>query len=152
MPIQFLTGDIFYTGAQTIANGCNCRGRMGAGIARDIKKRLPAMYKSLCHQNLIVPGGYYLYRESEPWILNLATQDKLGGARIEYVEECLENFTGYYEEEGTISLAIPRIAAGLGGLQWEDIKELLIEILEPLPIPIYVYEHYEKFTKGNEII
>lgn len=155
MPVQFLTGDIFYTNAQTIAHGCNCNGRMGAGIARDIKKRHPGMfreYKSLCHREQLLPGGYYLYKESEPWILNLATQDTLGGARIEYVEECLENFTEYYEQEGITSLAMPRVAAGLGGLQWEDVKKLLTDILGQLPISVYVYENFERFTVGNEIV
>lgn len=127
---------------------------MGAGVARDIKKRCPAMfkeYKSLCHRNHFVPGGYFLYKESDPWILNFATQDTLGGARIEYVEECLENFTMYYEEERIISIAMPRVASGLGGLNWVDVKELLHEILGPLPIPIMVYEHFERFVVGNEL-
>lgn len=101
-------------------------------------------------ENLFEPGGYFLKKDSEPWVLNLATQDSRGGAEIEFVEECLENFTDYYKEEGITSLAIPRIAAGLGGLEWEDVKELLNEVLGPLPIPIYVYENFEKFTLGNE--
>lgn len=33
MPLQIVRGDLFLSGAQTLAHGCNTRGRMGAGIA-----------------------------------------------------------------------------------------------------------------------
>lgn len=70
--------------------------------------------------------------------MNLATQGELGGSRLEYVEKCFSDFANYYEEEGITSLALPRIAAGLGGLDWQDVKEILIEYLHLLPINIYL--------------
>ena len=62
----------------------------------------------------------------------------MGGSRLEYVEKCFSDFADYYEEEGITSLALPRIAAGLGGLDWQDVKEILIEYLHLLPINIYL--------------
>ena len=109
-------------------------------------------YKLLCKNNQLTPGGYFLYKEDTPWVLNFATQDTRGGAEVEFVKECLLQFTQYYQEEGITSIAMPRIAAGLGGLDWLNMKDLLIELLDPLPIPIYVYEHFEKFVEGNEAI
>ena len=89
MPIDFVTGDIFQTSMQTIAHGCNCRGRMGAGIALDGRRN---------------------------------------------------NFCQYYEQQGITSLALPRIGAGLGGLEWTEVRSLIIKALDPLPISIMVYE------------
>ena len=154
MSVQFLRGDIFRSRAQTIAHGCNCRGRMGAGIAREFKRRYPRMfkeYKRRCHGGLFVPGGHYLHKESSPWVLNLATQDAVGGAQIEFVEHCLSEFTEYYEEEGITSLAMPRIAAGLGGLDWKEVKALIDEILSRVSIPVFVYEEFQQGLKAREI-
>ena len=36
MGVQFISGDLFASDAQTIAHGCNCRGKMGAGIALEL--------------------------------------------------------------------------------------------------------------------
>jgi O-acetyl-ADP-ribose deacetylase (regulator of RNase III) len=153
MSIQFVSGDIFLTGANAIAHGCNCRGRMGAGIAKDIKAMHPEMfqeYRRRCYKKQFIPGSYYLYKNNIPWILNWATQDILEGAKPEYLEMCLHSFIDYYQEENLTSLAVPRIAAGLGGLVWEDVRSILIDYLDPLPIPVVVYEEYIRDTKARE--
>jgi predicted NAD-dependent protein-ADP-ribosyltransferase YbiA (DUF1768 family) len=54
-----------------------------------------------------------------------------------------------YLLEGITSLAMPRIASGLGGLEWRDVKRLIREILGPLTIPVLVYE---EFTPESEAI
>jgi hypothetical protein len=58
-----------------------------------------------------------------PWVLNLAPQDVLGGARLEYVDIELGE---YYEREGIASLALPMIGAGLGGLEWPLVRDVSI--------------------------
>jgi hypothetical protein len=47
MPIQFLAGDLFANdiGARVFAQGCNCQGSMGAGIAKGFWQRYPEIYK-----------------------------------------------------------------------------------------------------------
>lgn len=145
MSLIFLSGNLFESDAQTIGHGCNTKGIMSAGIAREFKQRYPYMYEEYryrCRNNMFNPGGYYLYKDAEPWVLNFATQADRGGAKIEYVEKCFVDFISYYREEGISSLAIPRIAAGLGGLEWQDVKCLLIDILDDIDIPVYVYEKY----------
>ena len=145
MSVQFVKGDLFDSKAQTLAHGCNCQGKMGAGIALGFKRRYPSMfkeYKRLCHSGLFVPGSYFLFKYSSPWILNLATQDTKRGARIEFVEHCLVKLSENYHDEGITSIAMPRIGAGLGGLPWHAVKKLIISILDPLPIEILVYEKH----------
>ena len=145
MPIKYVSGDLFLTEAQTLAHGCNCRGRMGAGVAREFKARFPGMFKEYrrrCHSGEFQTGGYYLEKKTTPWVLNLATQADLGGATLEYVSACFAAVAANFEEEGITSLAMPRIAAGLGHLEWDDVIE---EHLGVLPIPVIVYE---KFISG----
>ena len=66
--------------------------------------------------------------------------DVIGHADIETVEMCFRSLAENHETEGIQSLAMPRIAAGLGGLPWEDVKEMIETHLAPLPIPIWVCE------------
>ena len=146
MSITFTKGNLFDSSAQTLGHGCNTKGKMGAGIALDFKRRFPDMYKEYrrrCYKDMLNPGGYFLYKHSEPWVLNLATQASSLSAHIEYVEQCLGSLTNNYKSEGMKSLALPRIASGLGGLEWGEVKRLLIYHLDPLDIPVTVYEEYE---------
>jgi len=62
MSIIYLSGDIFNSNAQTLGHGCNTKGKMGAGIAREFKRQYPYMfkeYKRRCYNEILEPGGYY---------------------------------------------------------------------------------------------
>lgn len=45
MSIQFRTGDLFQSGAQTLVNATNTEGIMGGGIALAFKNRFPQMFE-----------------------------------------------------------------------------------------------------------
>lgn len=153
MPVKYVRGDLFLSEAQTLAHGVNCRGRMGAGIAVEFRRRFPKMYKEYrqrCHHEELRPGDLLLWKESTPWVLNLATQDRTSGATIAFVEECLTGLARGRANDGITSLAMPRIAAGLGGLAWHEIRDLIDSILGPLPIPIFVYEDYVEGLAADE--
>lgn len=148
-----LEGDLLLSEAQVLAHGVNCLGVMGSGIALPIKRRNMQMfetYRHLCKTKQLVPGGYYLEKSSSPWILNLATQKDLTGAKIEYIKQAFELIARDYEKEGMQSIAMPTIGCGLGRLKWNEVKSLFFDILEPLPIPIYVYENFISDLKANE--
>lgn len=153
MPVQYISGDLFLSDAQTFAHGCNCQGRMGAGIAKEFKRRYPAMfkeYKRRCHEGSFSPGTVYLEKSTTPWILNLATQATTGGAGLAYVRKSFEWIASRHHAEGIKSIAMPRIAAGPGGLEWADVKGLLGDILHPLEIHIFVYEEFVTGVRGEE--
>lgn len=153
MTVEYISGDLFLSRAQTLAHGVNCRGRMGAGIAVEFRRRFPKMYKDYrqrCHREELRPGDLFLWKDSTPWILNLATQDRTSGARFTFVEACLTRLARDYANEGITSLAMPRIAAGLGGLVWSEVRELIDSILGPLPIPLFVYDEYVEEVAADE--
>ena len=143
MSVYFRSGDLFRSSAQTLAHGCNCKGKMGAGIAQEFKRQFPEMYRTYrqrCFRGQIKPGGHYLYKGAERWVLNFATQADLSAAHIDFVEQCLRDFCGYYRGEGITSLALPLIGSGLGGLEPNEVRQLICDVLGTLPIPIYVYD------------
>jgi O-acetyl-ADP-ribose deacetylase (regulator of RNase III) len=120
MPVRFVSGDLFLSGAQTLAHGVNCRGRMGAGIAVEFKRQYPTMsqeYRRRCRVGDLQPGEIFLWRGPDRWILNLATQDSLCGTRLQYVVSALRNVASAHERVGIQSIAMPQIASGLGGLR-----------------------------------
>lgn len=54
------------------------------------------------------------------------------------------------ESEAIASIAIPKIATGVGGLDWEEVKPLIEKHLGDLNIPIYIYSQYKKGIKADE--
>jgi ribA/ribD-fused uncharacterized protein len=153
MGVYYVQGDLFLSAAQTLAHGVNCRGRMGAGVAVEFRRRAPDMYQEYrrrCHHGQLQPGELFLWTKTNPWILNLATQDTSGGARPEYVEACLQRLAADYTPLGITSLGMPRIAAGLGGLPWEQVRDLIERLLGGVTIPVFVYEQHVEGLKAGE--
>lgn len=155
MTVRFVRGDIFLSRAQTLAHGCNARGRMGAGIALEIRNRFPSMfeeYRRRCHRGELQPGAVYLEKGTSPWILNLITQDTTGGAQLDHVERCVRWIAVNWEIERITSVAMPRIGSGLGGLPWDGVRSLIEEVLDPPALQVWVYEEYlPNVTAGEQV-
>lgn len=131
------TGDLFTASTAAIGHGVNCRGLMGAGIAKEFRRRWPDMYseyRKLCEERLLKPGQIYPYRFAidptevpAPWfVINIASQEYPGpDASYEWLDSGICNALAYCRERGIVSLAIPRIGCGIGGLTWELVRDLL---------------------------
>ena len=124
-------GDVFTTRVMAIGHGCNCRGQMGAGIAKQIKQRYRVAfdeYSQACASGTFRPGCVQLVKAQPHWILNMATQDAYGPpiwkggrawAKAEWIEQCLNKVTSIAEEHEIRSVAFPRVGCNLGGLFWD---------------------------------
>ena len=128
------SGNLFTSDCPAYAQGVNTMGSMGAGIAVEFRKRWPAMfeeYRVLCRDRLLQPGGIHVYRAADRTIVNLATQRSFrrGAARLEFVRTAAHEASQLPLE----GLALPRIGAGLGGLRWTDVRQVLEEELAALP-------------------
>lgn len=141
-------GDIFRTGARCIVNPVNCHGVMGAGLARAFARRFPEImppYTAACASGKFVPGGVQLIgidassgarrprAEADLIVANLATKDHWRApSRIEWVERGLGALAGRIAADGIESVAIPKLGAGLGGLDWETVGPCVVEAFAPL--------------------
>ena len=54
------------------------------------------------------------------------------------------------EEESFESVALPRLATGVGGLQWDDVAPLIERHLGDLQIPVYLYTTFHPGVKAKE--
>lgn len=147
--VKFIAGDIFTSTQPALGHGVNIIGVMGSGIAPLIRKRHPkvfAPYKEACDAQTLVAGGM-LPVETEPgfWVLNLASQDNPGrNARLEWLMESLERAFMFVVKNNLSGFAIPRIGAGVGGLEWADAKNAIERVASGYPdvtLEVWILPH-----------
>lgn len=143
--VTFVRGDIFQSPAQVLTNAVNCVGIMGKGIALEFKNRFPKMvmdYKAKCDNREVAIGKPYLWEDDTSQILNFPTKKHWRDpSRMQDIEEGLKHFATSYERMGIQSIAMPALGCGLGGLDWADVKVLIIKYLGDIPdLDVYVYE------------
>lgn len=122
---------------------------MGKGIALQFKLRFPQMYseyRDLCKQGMFLPGDVYTYQEGAVTVFNLGTQkDWRTKATIENIEISLREMLSIAESLNIHSIALPAIGAGLGGLNWVDVKSVINKVSSKSPkIDLFVVEQYSK--------
>lgn len=141
--LQYVSGDLFLSEAQTLVNPVNTVGVMGKGIALLFKNQYPDMfdsYKTLCKNGLLEIGKPCLWKSPEKQILLFPTKKHWRSAsKIEYIESGLKYFVGTYEDWQITSVAFPMLGCGNGGLDWNDVKPLMEKYLKPLPINVRIY-------------
>lgn len=141
--VTFHCGDLFNDRAQALVNPVNCVGVMGAGLAKQFKDRDPAMfryYRRQCELGLLEPGRPGLYDASQPAVILFPTKrDWRDASQLEWIRQGLIALRDLLPLWGFTSIAVPPLGAGLGGLEWPDVRHLLIEILAGLSTSIHVY-------------
>lgn len=141
-------GDIFaLQGIQGYAHGCNCAGAMGKGIALQFKQKYPEMYKEYkrrCTSNQFLLGDVYEFVNEDIHIYNLATQKSWKTrAEIDAIKGSMKRMLELAQTHKVHSIALPKIGAGLGGLNWEDVKNGIESISKQFPdINLYIVENY----------
>jgi O-acetyl-ADP-ribose deacetylase (regulator of RNase III) len=152
MPICYVSGDLFDNehAARAFAHGCNCQGSMGAGIAKGLRARYPAMYEQYRSRCKAEPrrfnlGDCWLWKEEDrPWVFNLGTQEGYWRARASYeaIEAALREMRRQADAEGVTSIAMPRIGVGHGGLSWKKVRATVEEVFGDWSGTLVVYEEF----------
>ena len=153
MSVHFIKrGNIFkLTGINNYAHGCNCAGAMGKGIALQFKRMFPDMfstYHRLCLDNKFKPGDVYDYSYGFNYhVYNLGTQEhySIPGklAKPKHIRKSLQKMLELASSSGVTNIALPKIGAGLGGLDWNTVKDIILEVSETHPeIELYVVEEF----------
>ncbi|TAN71954.1 MAG: Appr-1-p processing protein [Gallionella sp.] len=156
-----LSGDILLSGAKAIAQGVAPNDDFHQGLALQLRERMPALYKDFrhfCQTNHPKSGGLWTWMSADGhYIVNLFTQEaayahgsKPGHATLSQVNHTLHALRAFAQKEKIGSIALPRLACGVGGLNWDEVKPLLEKQLGDLGIPVYVYTNYQKGIKANE--
>lgn len=159
--IHEVRGDILLSHAQVIAHGVAPDDRFDQGLARSLGEQWPAMVKDFrhfCHAVQPKSGDAWVWSGAmSKRIINLLTHEALqsrgsapGRARTEYVDQALRELRYLLEYDKPTSLALPRLATGAGGLEWDVVWPLVTHHLGELALPVYIYTRYEKGVQAAE--
>ncbi|WP_251424846.1 type II toxin-antitoxin system antitoxin DNA ADP-ribosyl glycohydrolase DarG [Veillonella agrestimuris] len=144
--IMFVNDNIFDSPAEVLVNTVNLDGYMGKGLAYQFKHRFPEnnkSYMAACKKKEIGIGKIHVHRENNKIIINFPTKNRWREkSRIEYIEQGLDDLKRFIDEYKVTSIAIPPLGSGNGGLNWDDVKQLILDKLKPIEenIDIYIYE------------
>ena len=128
--IRFKTGDILAEDAEALVNTVNCVGVMGRGIALQFKKAFPEnfrVYADACARGGVRPGRMFVFETgaltNPRYIINFPTKRHWrGNSRIEDINAGLKDLATVIRERGIRSIAVPPLGAGLGGLEWSEVR------------------------------
>ena len=159
--IRDVEGDILLSKAQVVAHGVAPGDHFDSGLALALRERWPAMVKDFRHycqtSNPEAGSIWFWAGAGSPAIINLMVQeaaarhgDKPGKATLENVHHALKALAKLVVKENIQSLALPRLATGVGGLDWSDVKLLVEKHLGGLGIPVFVYTVYHKNVAAME--
>jgi len=158
--ITRVNGDILLSEAHAIAHGVAPHDHFDQGLALALRERYPAMVKDFrhyCFQQNPKSGNAWLWAGPEKVVINLLTQEPApnskahpGKASTKNINHALKNLCSVIENEAISSVALPRLATGVGGLEWSDVEPLIEKNLGNLKIPVIIYDTYSKGEKANE--
>jgi O-acetyl-ADP-ribose deacetylase (regulator of RNase III) len=159
--IHELDGDILLSEAQVIAHGVSPNDDFHQGLALQLREGMPEMYKDFRHHCKTMhpkPGELMAWKAGDGRLLvHLFTQEpaydhgsKPGRATLSHVNHALHALRALVIKEVPASVALPRLACGVGGLEWQDVRPLIDRQLGNLGIPIYVYVNYHAKKKARE--
>lgn len=145
--LTYTTGDILKDESEAIVNTVNCVGVMGRGIALQFRNKYPENYKAYekaCKLKEVQPGKMFVFETGElkpRYIINFPTKRHWRGkSRMEDIDSGLKALVGELRERKIKSIAIPPLGAGLGGLDWDEVKariETAVAGLEDIQVSIY---------------
>lgn len=154
-------GDILLSSAEAIAHGLAANDPMNQGLAASLHENYPSMHKDFhhwCHLEHPKPGSAWIWSGAQgARIINLITQEgghehgsKPGKASVSSVNRALRALKKLIAEEGLSSVALPRLATGVGGLGWEEVRPLVFNQLADTDADIFVYEKFVPGKKATE--
>jgi len=154
--LKIIDGDIFESNADIIAHQVNCQGVMGGGIALQVKRKYPNVFKEYnkyCNRykgvsfnllgNIYTVGIQSQYPDlpRRRYICNLFGQDEFGGNRChtdyDALRLCLKKLNIIAIGN---TVAIPyMMSCALAGGDWDIVSKMIEETLTDCDITLYRY-------------
>jgi putative DNA methylase len=154
--IQFTKGDLFERPADIRVNTVNCVGVMGAGVALAFKTRYPDMfrdYKKACARGDVQPGKLHIWRGlTGEQIVNFPTKRHWREkSRYEDIQSGLIALRDYLAKQGAVTVSLPALGCGHGGLDWNRVSKMIGESLDGLAATILVFEPGDSREAGQKV-
>jgi len=147
--IEVGKGNLLTADAEAIVNTVNCVGIMGKGIALQFKQAYPenfTAYEKACRSGDVRPGRMFIVAKDKvcnpKFIVNFPTKRHWREkSKIEDIKIGLDALILDVEGLGIGSIAIPPLGCGNGGLNWSEVKPLIMQAFSRVPsVRVLLYE------------
>lgn len=147
-----IKGNLLDTPFKLMAHQVNCKGVMGAGVAKQLRAKYPSLYAEYTqfvnqYKKLGLLGRYQSVHVDNHIIFNIFAQEDYGrnGVYTDYdaMEKALKMAILEYEEDidKQLTIAIPYgMGAGLAGGDWDIIASILEGIEKQLNVVFVAYK------------
>lgn len=147
--IKIIDGNLFDSKAQIICHQCNCQGVMGSGVAAEVKRRYPHVYKAYRkdYEQGKLRLGYVNFANATTYqtIANMCGQDKYGYdgsqyTRYEELQKCLNRVEEYAFNEYIVkpTIAFPYLMSCYrGGGDWNIVYKMIEETFKDYNVEIW---------------
>jgi O-acetyl-ADP-ribose deacetylase (regulator of RNase III) len=156
-----VTGDILLSEAQALVHGVAIDDDFKHGVGAELKSMWPSLYKDFrhfCKTQSPKEGDVWAWKgPGSPVIFNLFTQGAPksdgglpGKATLSNVHHALKNLTKELNEQEIKSVAITKLATGVGGLEWNEVKNTLTNDLSNYKGKVVLYTTFKAKEKAQE--
>lgn len=146
--LKYIKGDLFRAEADILAHGVNCSGGYGSGVAAGMaynhrKARDQYFSKFNSEEGWELGDAQFVFSGTKI-IANCATQQDYmprGICHADYpaIKKCMEQVRDF-AKPNNLTIAIPKIGAGLAGGDWNIIEGILEEIFIDYDCTVYYME------------
>ena len=142
-------GNLLEEKTEALVNTVNCVGVMGRGLALQFKRAFPEnfkQYQKACKNGEVQPGQMFTVDMglllNPRYIINFPTKRHWRQkSRIEDIQSGLEALVEEVRSRRINSIAIPPLGCGNGGLSWNDVKPLIVQVFKSLPeVEVVLFE------------
>ena len=133
-----IQGDVLQS-TDSIAHCISADFKLGAGIARSIKRRFPTQYpdKEAIDSEVIWPQWI---PESHRFVYHLITKVRyFHKPTYEALRLSLEAMKNHAESKNVLRISMPQIGCGLEKLDWNKVETLIQDVFRPTNIEIIVF-------------
>ena len=148
--INYINADLLDSDCNFICHQVNCQGKMGSGVAKQIRARWPEVYSNYIRvaNSKMLGKVQILYIEDanipRQCVVNMFSQENYGYDRARYTSydafwNCLNELKNQIPKGTTIAFPY-KIGCGLGGADWEIIEKMIDVVFKDYGVFIYKLE------------
>ncbi len=161
--IRYTQGNLLEAETEALVNTVNTVGVMGKGIALMFKEAYPDnfhRYAAACKAGEVEVGRMFVTERhalmGPRWIINFPTkQHWRGKSRMAWIHAGLDDLARFITGHDVVSIAIPPLGSGHGGLAWDRVREAIEAHLGNIEgVDIVVYEptrQYQNVAKKQGV-
>jgi O-acetyl-ADP-ribose deacetylase (regulator of RNase III) len=135
-------GDMFQEQVDVLFNPVNCQGVSGKGLALEFKHLYPraqGVYEKYCQMGSLNVGSILVAHAdgqfSLPFIIFFPTKKFwIDKSQYKWIEEGMGDFVKWARSHPEVqTFAIPALGCGLGGLEWKQVRSIILSAFGKLP-------------------